>query len=180
MGKGVILAQSPLSIAQSLAADGRTYLTSTLYAICCMLCVVCCMLYVVCCILYVICCMFYAVVCCILYVICCILYVVCMLVHRITLGDGNYGYAGDGGAATSATLASPYGIAVDTMGNLYIADRVNQRVRTVTQSGVLFTRRVNVLTSSKVFINISASYFQSFAIFTSTPFYKYYWNMSDA
>ena len=89
------------------------------------------MLYVVCCMLYVVCCM--------LYVICCILYVVCMLVHHTTLGDGNYDYAGDGNAATSASLYLPSGVAVDTMGNLYIADLVNNRIRTVTQSGVLYT-----------------------------------------
>ena len=71
-----------------------------------------------------------------------------MLIHHTTLGDGTANYYGDGSAATSAALDFPQGVAVDTMGNLYIADTNNNRIRTVTlQSGVLYTRRVNVLTS---------------------------------
>jgi sugar lactone lactonase YvrE len=44
-------------------------------------------------------------------------------------GDGNYGFSGDGGPATSAELASPEGIAVDGTGNLVIGDTSNQRIR---------------------------------------------------
>jgi sugar lactone lactonase YvrE len=47
-------------------------------------------------------------------------------------GDGEELYAGDGAAATAAALDSPTGIAVDSSGNLYIADRLNQRIREVT------------------------------------------------
>ncbi len=46
-------------------------------------------------------------------------------------GNGTPGYAGDGGAATAATLNSPEGVAVDSAGNLYIADTDNQAVREV-------------------------------------------------
>jgi len=46
-------------------------------------------------------------------------------------GDGTYGYNGDAQAATSAELYNPYGVAVDTAGNLYIADQNNERVRRV-------------------------------------------------
>ena len=35
---------------------------------------------------------------------------------------GSQGYAGDGGAATSAKMMAPFGVAVDSSGNLYIAD----------------------------------------------------------
>jgi uncharacterized repeat protein (TIGR01451 family) len=54
-------------------------------------------------------------------------------------GNGTYGYSGDGGAATSAELRYPYGVAVDTSGNLYIADYGNQRIRKVGASGTITT-----------------------------------------
>jgi trimeric autotransporter adhesin len=44
-------------------------------------------------------------------------------------GTGSYGYSGDGGQATSAALYSPYGVAVDASGNIYIADTYNYRIR---------------------------------------------------
>jgi sugar lactone lactonase YvrE len=46
---------------------------------------------------------------------------------------------GDGGPATSASLASPAGLAVDSGGNLYIADSVGNRVRKVTPDGTITT-----------------------------------------
>src|SRR5262245_32813646 len=49
------------------------------------------------------------------------------------------GYSGDGGAATSAELNSPDGVAVDAVGNLYIADSGNNRIRKVTAGGVIST-----------------------------------------
>ncbi len=54
-------------------------------------------------------------------------------------GDGTYGFGGDGGTATSAQL-TPYGIAVDDAGNLFIADDLNQRIRRVDlATGVITT-----------------------------------------
>ncbi|MBF0456993.1 MAG: hypothetical protein HQK99_03760 [Nitrospirae bacterium] len=46
-------------------------------------------------------------------------------------GNGNWGYSGDGDLATSATLHDTYGVALDSTGNLYIADIYNRRVRVV-------------------------------------------------
>ena len=47
-------------------------------------------------------------------------------------GNGNYAYSGDGGLATKASIAAPYGIAFDGAGNLYIADHGNNSVREIT------------------------------------------------
>jgi len=46
------------------------------------------------------------------------------------------GYAGDGGAATSAQLAGPDVVAVDSSGNLYISDTNNQRIRKVSGGSI--------------------------------------------
>jgi sugar lactone lactonase YvrE len=53
-------------------------------------------------------------------------------------GTGAPGYTGDGGAATAAQLNSPWGVAVDSAGNLYISDSGNQVIRKVT-GGVIST-----------------------------------------
>ena len=51
-------------------------------------------------------------------------------------GNGTFGYSGDGGPATSAALNSPFGVAVDGSGNLYIADYANSRIRKVELSPI--------------------------------------------
>jgi len=48
-------------------------------------------------------------------------------------GDGTAGYSGDGGAATSAELAGPESVTVDSSGNIYFADSTNERIRAVGQ-----------------------------------------------
>ena len=54
-------------------------------------------------------------------------------------GTGTGSYSGDNGAATSATLYNPYGVALDTAGNVYIADHYNHRIRKVTMSTGIIT-----------------------------------------
>jgi sugar lactone lactonase YvrE len=49
------------------------------------------------------------------------------------------GYAGDNGPATSARLSGPNGVAVDTIGNLFIADNGNYRIRKVDTNGIITT-----------------------------------------
>ena len=44
-------------------------------------------------------------------------------------GNGTAGFSGDGGAATAAELHAPFGLALDTAGDLFIADAGNNRVR---------------------------------------------------
>ena len=54
-------------------------------------------------------------------------------------GDGTFGFGGDDGPAASAQLAAPLGIALDSDGNLYIADYINERIRKVDPSGTIVT-----------------------------------------
>jgi hypothetical protein len=49
-------------------------------------------------------------------------------------GNGTFGYSGDGGPATQAELDNPYGVTVDSSGNLVIADTGNLRTRVVAAS----------------------------------------------
>jgi uncharacterized protein (TIGR03437 family) len=52
-------------------------------------------------------------------------------------GNGSAGYAGDNGDPAAAQLSSPNAVALDSKGNLYIADTVNQRIRMI--SGRMIT-----------------------------------------
>lgn len=64
-------------------------------------------------------------------------------------GNGTNGYSGDGGAATSAQLKyqeltqlftpSPWGVTIDSSGDLYIADMHNNRIRKVTKASNIIT-----------------------------------------
>jgi hypothetical protein len=54
-------------------------------------------------------------------------------------GDGTGGYGGDNIQATASEVSEPTGIVVDTMGNVYIADYQNQRVRKVVISTGIIT-----------------------------------------
>jgi len=54
-------------------------------------------------------------------------------------GSSTYGMSGDTGPATSAQLNQPNGVAVDSSGNLYIADTGNSRVRKVNTTGTITT-----------------------------------------
>jgi sugar lactone lactonase YvrE len=51
----------------------------------------------------------------------------------------NHGYTGDGGIATNAQLSSPYDVAIDAVGNIYIADNQNNVIRIVNTAGIIST-----------------------------------------
>lgn len=55
------------------------------------------------------------------------------------IGNHVQGYSGDGGPASAAELYSPWGIAMDTANNLYIADVTNNVIRKVTHSTGIIT-----------------------------------------
>jgi uncharacterized protein (TIGR03437 family) len=59
-------------------------------------------------------------------------------VISVVAGNGSDGFSGDNGPATYAELWDPAGIALDSAGNLYIADPTNQRIRKVS-NGVITT-----------------------------------------
>jgi len=70
------------------------------------------------------------------------------------VGIGNAAYSGDNGLALSCEINSPSGITMDTDGNLYIADYGNQRIRKVTNVGVMSKNEIKKnLSSLKVFPN---------------------------
>lgn len=54
-------------------------------------------------------------------------------------GDGTHFFSGDYGPATRASLAFPTDVVVDDAGNLYIADRNNNRIRRVDPLGIMTT-----------------------------------------
>jgi hypothetical protein len=54
-------------------------------------------------------------------------------------GAGEDGFSGDGGQATKAEIRVPQGVSYDPLGNVYIVDAGNNRIRQVTASGVIST-----------------------------------------
>jgi len=54
-------------------------------------------------------------------------------------GTGQPGSSGDGGPATTAQLNDPLGMVIDSLGNIYVADRGNHRIRVVDAAGIIAT-----------------------------------------
>jgi hypothetical protein len=50
-------------------------------------------------------------------------------------GDGTAGFAGDGGPASEMQVDTPSDVSVDSLGNVYVADTGNNRIRKINASG---------------------------------------------
>ena len=70
--------------------------------------------------------------------------------HIITTiaGNGTQGYSGDNSLATAASIDSPTGLAVDTLGNLYLADTHNHRIRLIDVTNGIITTFAGTGTAS--------------------------------
>ena len=53
-----------------------------------------------------------------------------------TAGTGSPGYSGDGGLAISGQIDTVYGVAVDALGHIYLADSRNHRVRKIANGNI--------------------------------------------
>ena len=54
-------------------------------------------------------------------------------------GTGVAGFSGDGGPATDAKFNNPHSIAIDSIGNIYIGDKNNYRIRKIDNTGTVST-----------------------------------------
>ena len=54
-------------------------------------------------------------------------------------GSDSAGFGGDGGPATAALLNYPFGIAIDKIGNIFFADKYNNRIRKIDTFGIIST-----------------------------------------
>ncbi|HEX3743125.1 MAG TPA: IPT/TIG domain-containing protein [Bryobacteraceae bacterium] len=85
-----------------------------------------------------------------------------------TVAGGAFGFSGDGGPATKAALYFPSGVAIDSAGNIYFADKGNNRVRKVDTKGIIttfagtgtagFSGDGGPATSAKLGLNLTAAY----------------------
>ncbi len=55
------------------------------------------------------------------------------------VGTGSPGFSGDGGPATAAQINQAWGVATDTIGNVYLADQYNHRIRKIDTTGIITT-----------------------------------------
>jgi len=89
-------------------------------------------------------------------------------VLTLVAGGGAVGFSGDGGPATQATVYFPSGVAVDAAGNLFFADKGNNRVRKVDTKGIIttvagtgtagFSGDGGPATSAKLGLNLTAAF----------------------
>ena len=73
-------------------------------------------------------------------------------------GHSGGGYSGDNGPAIAAALNRPQGVAYDKLGNLYIADDFNNRIRIVNPQGTIDTFAGDGVPRFKEGVALSASF----------------------
>jgi class 3 adenylate cyclase/sugar lactone lactonase YvrE len=66
------------------------------------------------------------------------------------VGDGQTGYSGDGGQATSAHITAPEGVTADSSGDIFIADNGNNVIRRVDSAGIITTVAGNTTATNYV------------------------------
>ncbi len=88
-------------------------------------------------------------------------------------GNGNGGYTGDNGPALSATLNSPFGLAVDARGDIYIADSYNGVIREVDTTGIITT----VSASTAVTLPSSLAFDKAGNLFIADPSAQVIWQL---
>lgn len=77
------------------------------------------------------------------------------IIRRVA-GNGSYGFGGDLGYVTGANFKNPYGVAVDPVGSIYIADANNNRIRkTYATNGI---NDINTLNEIEVYPNPAAGF----------------------
>ena len=81
------------------------------------------------------------------------------------VGNGNYGYSGDGGLADAAEIDFPIGLSFDTLGNLYFADEFNNVIRKVT--GLVTPITLSYFTATKQENNVNLNWQTATEINTS-------------
>ncbi len=77
-------------------------------------------------------------------------------------GNGSAGFAGDGNFPTNASLKNPGGVAVDSSGNIYIADTQNNRIRKVFFSPIT--------TTNLSFTNLTAANAGTYQLIVTSPY----------
>lgn len=93
--------------------------------------------------------------------------------ETVVAGNGTKRFGGDGGPATKAQLAYPFAVALDAVGNQYIADSDNDRIRRVSPSGTVSTlaqleRPTGVAVDGAGRLYVAAHYQQIYRVDTLT------------